>query len=93
MGSISDNRSGKSYAYRSSKTALNAIMHSAAIDLLPTKIQILLLHPGWVKTNMTGPQAPLDSNQSVAGMLQVADNATDIPSGAFLDYQGNSIPW
>ena len=93
MGSISDNQSGKSYAYRSSKTALNSIMISAALDLAAQNIKILLLHPGWVKTDMTGDHAPIDAKTSVAGMLSIAQQADHWKSGTFIDYKQDLINW
>jgi len=54
MGSLGDNDSGKKYAYRGSKAALNAMMLSFAIDMQPQGLQVLLIHPGWVRTDMGG---------------------------------------
>ena len=52
MGSIEDNASGGRYAYRSSKAAVNMVMKSLAIDLAPRGITCLVVHPGWVRTDM-----------------------------------------
>lgn len=93
MGSIADNLSGGSYPYRSSKAALNATTKSAALELRSKNIICLILHPGWVATNMGGSKAPLSVEESVRGMRQVIDNATLEDSGKFLDYQGQEIPW
>ena len=73
MGSISDNESGKSYAYRSSKAALNCVMRSFAIDVKDKGIHVMLIHPGWVKTDMGGIDALVDVQTSVAGMLEQAE--------------------
>jgi NAD(P)-dependent dehydrogenase (short-subunit alcohol dehydrogenase family) len=73
MGSISDNKQGRSYAYRSSKAALNCAMRSFAIDVQPTGVHVMLIHPGWVKTDMGGENALVDVQTSVAGMLEQAD--------------------
>src|SRR5512134_1867009 len=59
VGSIGDNPTGGSYAYRSSKTALNMAMANAAHELKARGITILLIHPGWVQTDMGGPGAPV----------------------------------
>lgn len=93
MGSISDNTSGGYYAYRSSKTALNMAVRSLAIDLRPQKISCLLLHPGWVQTDMGGPSAPLQPAESVAGMLRVIDKHQLAESGVFREYSGAAIAW
>lgn len=93
MGSIADNTSGGSIIYRSSKAALNAAMKTLAIDLKDRGIGVLLLHPGWVKTAMGGPNAPLDALQSVAGMRQVIAAFSLEQSGSFLKYDGTPLPW
>lgn len=72
MGSISDNEIGRSYAYRSSKAALNCAMRSFAIDVKDKGIHVMLIHPGWVKTDMGGMNAEIDVQTSVAGMLKQA---------------------
>ena len=93
MGSISDNAKGKSYAYRSSKAALNAMMYSASIDMAPLGVKLLLLHPGWVETDMGGKNALIDVQTSVSGMLNVMDNHAQYQSGAFVDFAGKPIAW
>lgn len=91
MGSIGDNTSGAAYAYRASKSGLNMLMRTLAVDLDPLGIRVLLLHPGWVKTDMGGQRAPLEIPVSVNGMRQVIASKTE--SGVFYDYQGRSLPW
>ena len=93
MGSIADNGSGGSILYRTSKAALNAAMKSLAIDLEDQGIGVLVLHPGWVKTDMGGPNALIDARQSVAGMRQVIAQFTLAQNGSFLKYDGSSLPW
>ncbi len=93
MGSIADNSSGGYYAYRSSKAALNAVVKSLSIDLRPRGIAAILLHPGWVQTDMGGPGAPLTPPESVRGMRAVIDGAGMAQSGRFLGYDGQDIPW
>ena len=92
MGSIADNGSGGSILYRTSKAALNAAMKSIAIDLADQGIGVLVLHPGWVKTDMGGPNALIDAQQSVAGMRQVIAQFTLAQSGSFLKYDGSTYP-
>ena len=93
MGSIADNGSGGSILYRSSKAALNAAMKSVAIDLEDQGIGVLVVHPGWVKTDMGGPNALIDAQESVTGMRQVIARFTLAQSGGFLKYDGSTLPW
>jgi NAD(P)-dependent dehydrogenase (short-subunit alcohol dehydrogenase family) len=91
MSSIEDNGSGGYYAYRSSKAALNMITKSLSID--HPKIKFLLIHPGWVKTEMGGEQAPLSPETSAQGIWKVIKNQQQDESGIFKDYRGNTLPW
>lgn len=93
MGSIADNTSGAYYAYRSSKAALNAAVKSLSIDMRALGVTTLLLHPGWVQTDMGGPSAPLKPEDSVRGMRRVIDSVGFSASGSFLDYAGKAQPW
>jgi short-subunit dehydrogenase len=93
MGSIDDNTSGGSYIYRSSKTALNSMMRSLTHDLKNQGIATLILHPGWVRTDMGGPGGWIDSFESVQGMIKQIDKLTLDNSGTYLDYAGKSINW
>ena len=93
MGSITDNSSGGSILYRTSKAALNAAMKSIAIDLKDQGIGGLILHPGWVKTDMGGPNALIEAQESVAGMREVIERFTLAQSGSFLKYDGSTLPW
>jgi NAD(P)-dependent dehydrogenase (short-subunit alcohol dehydrogenase family) len=91
MGSIADNDSGGSYAYRMSKAALNMFNKCFAKDY--PKLTAIVLHPGWVKTDMGGAQAPVTPEASVRGMLQVIKKAGVKDSGKFFDYEGDELPW
>lgn len=93
MGSIADNQRGGSYIYRSSKAAVNIVAKSLAIDLKPRGIISVLLHPGWVKTEMGGPDALISTEQSVTGMRRVLRGMTLADSGKFFAYDGQTIPW
>ena len=93
MGSIDDNQSGNAYAYRASKTALNAVMKSLAIDTKQEGIRVLILHPGWVKTYMGGPNAAISIEESVTGMRHVIDTISTSDSGNFYNYDGSPISW
>jgi NAD(P)-dependent dehydrogenase (short-subunit alcohol dehydrogenase family) len=93
MGSMADNGSGGSYAYRSSKAAVNAAMTSAAIDLKPQNIKVAILHPGWVKTDMGGPDAEISAAQCVTQLRHILSHLTLQTSGQFFDIDGSKIPW
>ena len=93
MGSLSENRTGGQYIYRSSKAAMNAVFRSLAIDLASQGVRVALLHPGWVRTEMGGPRAPIDVHESVTGMCRVIDSLTPEQSGCWLDYAGCEVPW
>ena len=93
MGSIADNQGGGSYAYRSSKSALNAAVKSLSVDLANNGLVSVVLHPGWVQTDMGGPHALIDPATSISGMLRVIDRAGQAESGGFFGYDGAVIPW
>jgi NAD(P)-dependent dehydrogenase (short-subunit alcohol dehydrogenase family) len=93
MGSIDDNSGGGEYIYRSSKTALNMVMKSLSIDLKPYDLSVITLHPGWVRTDMGGPNGLIDVDESVAGMKRQIDKLTIRTSGQFIAYDGKKIPW
>ena len=91
MGSIADNSSGGYYNYRASKAALNTMVKSFSIDA--KEIYTLLLHPGWVKTDMGGQEANIDAKESIQGMRMVIENFTSDQNGMFCDYKGRPILW
>lgn len=93
MGSIADNGSGGSYIYRSTKSALNAIVKSLSIDLKNRGISVILFHPGWVLTDMGGPNALITPSESVNGMIHVIDSIKLDSRDVFFDYRGNVVPW
>lgn len=93
MGSIADNGRGGSYIYRSSKTALNSIVKSLALDFAPEGIAAATLHPGWVRTDMGGPNGLIDAPESVSGMLNVIDGLSVANTGQFFNYDGATIAW
>ena len=93
MGSIADNRGGGSYIYRSSKVAVNIVMKSLSIDLNSQQITAVLLHPGWVRTDMGGPNGLISTEQSVTGMRRVISNLRFEDSGKFYAFDGQIVPW
>ena len=93
MGSIADNSSGGYYAYRTSKSALQMVMRSLAIDLGPLGIVAVTLNPGWVKTDMGGPGGSLTPEDSVRRMRAILDKVGPTDSGKFFHYTGKEFPW
>ncbi len=93
MGSIDDCHSGRSYAYRASKTALNMFTVAMKKEALEDNISFLILHPGWVKTRMGGENAPVEMDTSVDGMMNLIEQHNLEESGRFVQYDGVDLPW
>ena len=93
MGSIADNTSGGSIAYRSSKAAVNMVMRSLAIDLAPRGITCVVVNPGWVQTDMGGPQATLTTTDSVKRLRRLIETLGPAQSGKFFNYDGREYAW
>tara|TARA_Y100001934_G_scaffold143851_1_gene172797 strand:- start:1316 stop:2011 length:696 start_codon:yes stop_codon:yes gene_type:complete len=93
MGSMADNTSGGAYSYRSSKAALNAVTVCLAQDLAGDGTRVVALHPGWVRTDMGGANAPVDASQSASGLRKVMTGIDENQNGGFFDYTGAAIPW
>ncbi len=91
MGSIADNNSGGFYGYRASKAALNAVIKSLSIDLDPWPA--VVIHPGYVRTRMTGNQGDLTAEEAVERMLLVIDKLDSSMSGKFFHRDGHELPW
>ena len=93
MGSIGDNGSGGYYGYRMSKAALNAAGVSLAHDLKPRGVAVVILHPGAVRTGMTGGHGNIEVDESVRGLLQRIDELRLETTGRFLHQNGEVLPW
>jgi NAD(P)-dependent dehydrogenase (short-subunit alcohol dehydrogenase family) len=93
MGSIADNGSGGSYAYRSSKAAVNIVMKSLSIDLAPRGITCVVVNPGWVRTDMGGPDGKLTPTQSVTALRKLIAGLQPEDTGRFFNYDGKTYPW
>ena len=91
MGSIADNSGGGAYSYRASKTALNSIFKSYSID--ESWLISLLVHPGWVQTDMGGSNAPTSVTESTQGIWKVMNEATSKQNGTYCDFRGKILPW
>jgi NAD(P)-dependent dehydrogenase (short-subunit alcohol dehydrogenase family) len=93
MGSIEDNTSGSRYGYRMSKAAVNMAGRSLAHDLRPEGISVAILHPGFVRTEMTGGEGLVDPPESAAGLIARIDELTLESSGSFWHANGEKLPW
>jgi NAD(P)-dependent dehydrogenase (short-subunit alcohol dehydrogenase family) len=93
IASIASYDKGGRYFYRSAKAGLNALVKSLAIDLAPRGVVCIALSPGWVRTEMGGPDAPLSVQESVTGMRKVIEGLDPGQTGLFLHYDGSTLPW
>ena len=90
---IADNASGGAYAYRSSKAAVNAAMKSFSIDLAPRGITCVVVHPGWVRTDMGGAGGKLSPDESVRSLRGLIASLKTKDSGRFFNVDGKELPW
>lgn len=93
MGSIGDNSSGSRYGYRMSKAAVNIAGVSLAHDLRDRGIAIAILHPGFVRTDMTSHSGNIDPPEAAKGLLARIDELTLETSGGFWHANGERLPW
>ena len=93
MGSIDDCMSGRSYAYRTSKTGLNMITKILAVEGKDHNITVTAYHPGWAKTDMGGERAPVPVSVSVKGLIELIHKQDIAQSGRFFEYTGDELPW
>jgi NAD(P)-dependent dehydrogenase (short-subunit alcohol dehydrogenase family) len=93
MGSVADNTSGGMYGYRMSKAALNMAGKSLSEDLKDDDITVLLLHPGYVKTDMTGHQGQITAKESALGLIKILEEKSLKDSGTFWHMNGEQLPW
>jgi NAD(P)-dependent dehydrogenase (short-subunit alcohol dehydrogenase family) len=93
MGSIGDNTSGGSYGYRMSKAALNAAGRSLAHDLRGQGVAVVLLHPGYVRTDMTGGSGQVGPSEAARMLIERIDHLTIDQTGSFWHANGEVLPW
>ena len=93
VGSIEDNTSSNNYAYRTSKCAANMIGKCLSIDLQPKGVAVALLHPGYVRTNMTQHRGLIDTHESARGLVKIMNNLTLEGSGLFYHTNGEQLTW
>lgn len=93
LGSVANNDSGGYEIYRASKASLNTFMRSFAARHAGDKRAMLVIAPGWVRTDMGGPAAPLEIGDSIPRVVDVITANTGKPGVRYLDYQGKTVPW
>lgn len=93
VGSIEDNTSSNNYAYRTSKTAANMIGKCLSLDMANKGVAVALLHPGFVRTEMTGGNGLINADESAAGLIKQMDELTLEKSGIFIHTSGEVLPW
>lgn len=93
MGSIADNDSGAKYGYRISKAGLNAAGKSLAVDLAPRGIAVAILHPGYVRTDMTRQTGHITPEEAAARLVQRMDELNLDNTGTFWHSDGSVLPW
>jgi NAD(P)-dependent dehydrogenase (short-subunit alcohol dehydrogenase family) len=93
LGSITENTGGGFYAYRESKAALNMFTRSLAAELGPDGFTCIVIHPGWVQTDMGGPNAAIPATTSVAGIRDVIAKLTTGDNGTYWTFEGKTLPW
>jgi len=93
MGSIGDNGSGGYYGYRMSKAALNAAGMSLARDLASAGVAVAILHPGYVRTDMTDGAGNIDPADAAAQLVDRIDALTSETTGTFWHANGQVLPW
>lgn len=93
MGSIEDNTSGGKYGYRISKAGLNAAGKSLAIDLKRRGIAVAILHPGYVRTDMTHQTGHIEPQEAAERLVQRLDELNLGNTGTFWHSDGSRLPW
>jgi NAD(P)-dependent dehydrogenase (short-subunit alcohol dehydrogenase family) len=93
LGSIANNDEGRFYGYRESKAGLNMFTRSLAAELEDEGFSCVVMSPGWVQTDMGGPNATLTPEQSIRGMRKVITGLTPAVSGTFWNHDGERLPW
>jgi NAD(P)-dependent dehydrogenase (short-subunit alcohol dehydrogenase family) len=93
MGSIDENTSGGAYSYRASKCALNMVTKSMSLDLKDQGLICISMHPGWVLTDMGGPNALINTKTSIESMMERIDELAPDQTGTFVEWSGGELPW
>ena len=92
-GSIALRNVGGKYSYAASKAALNMITKILSYDVFDSGIVTMAIHPGWIRTDMGGEQAPLEIEEPVSQIISTIETTNIIKTGKFLDREGKVMPW
>ncbi len=93
QGSVANNTNGGHEVYRGSKAALNSYMRSYDARHRGEQRTLILMAPGWVKTDLGGPNARLTIDESIPGVVKVIDSLRGQPGLHYVDYLGQTVPW
>lgn len=93
LGSLARKRSGGDYSYNASKSALNMLSKALAYDVRAMGITVVMIHPGWVQSEIGGQGAPLTPEESARGMLDVIEGLTPDDTARYLQWDGGELPW
>jgi NAD(P)-dependent dehydrogenase (short-subunit alcohol dehydrogenase family) len=93
QGSVANNETGQREVYRGSKAALNMFMRSFAARHAGSSRAMVLMAPGWVRTEMGGPDGRLSIDESVPSLVKVLLSKRERPGLEYLDYRGLTVPW
>src|SRR5205085_1825339 len=93
LGSVADKTDSYGDLYSASKAALNSLSRSLAASLGRRRITVLAVAPGWVRTDMGGPGAPLSVERSVRGIVDVLESRAGTRRHGFVDYRGREVAW
>lgn len=93
QGSVANNERGGHEVYRGSKAALNTFMRSYAARHRDDRRSLVLMAPGWVRTEMGGDGARLGIDESIPGVVRTLDALRDSPGLRYVDYRGETVPW
>jgi NAD(P)-dependent dehydrogenase (short-subunit alcohol dehydrogenase family) len=93
QGSVTNNTNGGHEVYRGSKAALNTYMRSYDARHRGEQRTLILMAPGWVKTDLGGPAARLTIGESIPGVIKVIDGLRGQPGLHYVDYLGQTVPW
>jgi len=93
LGSITNNAQGQSYAYRSSKAALNMVGKGLSVELHEQGVRVISMAPGWTQTDLGGTHAKWTVEESVSKQMNVIESLGEGDTGLFINLQGEAVPW